>query len=120
MNLQAGGAVLAVDEDFGLVAAHGLLTHESWGLRRLGRPEKKEEGDLSRSILSSGLAMRRVCYARASWRRFCKRRRRDRKGANVFIAGGYFIRRAGCQAASAWPTRSRSPPRRSGSGSTAS
>ena len=53
----------------------------------------------SRSILSSGFTIRRACYARASWRRFCKRRRRDRLGANVFMAAGYFIRRAGCQGA---------------------
>ncbi len=51
----------------------------------------------SRSILSSGFTMRRVCYARASSRRLCKRRRRDRSGANVFMAAGYFTRRAGCQ-----------------------
>ena len=40
----------------------------------------------SRLILSSGFTIRRACYARASWRRLGKRRRRDRRRANVFIA----------------------------------
>ena len=47
--------------------------------------EKKEGGDGSRSILSSGFMGRRVCYARTSSRRLSKRRRRDRRRANVFI-----------------------------------
>lgn len=59
--------------------------------------EKKEGGDGSRSILSSGFIRRRVCYARTSWRRLSKRRRRDRRRANDVIAAGYFIRRARCQ-----------------------
>jgi hypothetical protein len=48
--------------------------------------EKKEGGDGSRSILSSGFIERRVCYARTSSRRLSKRRRRDRSGANSVIA----------------------------------
>jgi|RifCSPhighO2_12_1023870.scaffolds.fasta_scaffold94586_2 hypothetical protein len=40
----------------------------------------------SRLILSSGFTIRRVCYARAISHRFSKRRRRDRRRANVIIA----------------------------------
>ena len=39
----------------------------------------------SRLILSSGFTIRRVCYARAISHRFSKRRRRDRRRANVII-----------------------------------
>jgi hypothetical protein len=48
--------------------------------------EKKEGGDGSRSIFSSGFIERRVCYARTSSRRLSKRRRRDRRRANDVIA----------------------------------
>src|SRR5439155_16556571 len=42
VDLQAGGAVLAVDEDRGLVAGHGLLTRKLRAFGERGRLEKKE------------------------------------------------------------------------------
>lgn len=39
----------------------------------------------SRLILSSGFTIRRVCYARASWRRSEQRRRRNRRRADIIM-----------------------------------
>jgi hypothetical protein len=44
VDLQAGGAVLAVDEDLGLVAGHGLLT------RKLGPLENRPTGEEGRVL----------------------------------------------------------------------
>src|SRR5262249_1203120 len=95
MDLQPGSAVLAVDEDLGLVRAHGLLSRK---FRALGIGRLEKGGRVgSRLILSSGFTIRRACYARASLGRSRERRRRDRKGANEVIAGAYFIHRSQCQ-----------------------
>ena len=87
-DLQPGGAVLAVDENLGLVAGHGLLSR-CWALKGWPTGEGRNGKPLR---LSSGFTIRGVCYARAFSCRFCERRRRDRRRASEIMVGPIFHR----------------------------
>ena len=96
MDLQAGGAVLAVDENLGLVAASWSSLSQVQGLKEAGL-EKKEGDDGSRSILSSGFT-NGAFVTRARLHAACRSGGvATGGGRTVFIAAGYFIRQARCQ-----------------------
>ena len=83
-DLQPGGAVLAVDENFGLVRGHWSSFSGTQGLGKRADWRRRKVG--SRLIFSSGFTIRRDCYARAISHRFSKQRRRDRREAQEIIA----------------------------------
>jgi hypothetical protein len=86
--------MLAVDENLGLVAGHGLLTRKV--RPQGGRPEKKEGIVGSRSISPAASRTTRFLGACVFTPLLQAAASRPERGERLH-RGGYFIRRAGCQ-----------------------